>query len=89
MEKLGLGLDELFEINKKLIYTRLTGFGQEGELFFWYVKKYEKNFRDELFINWKYISFFNFLIRKIFKDGRSWYKLSCYIWCIIGKYYIF
>lgn len=42
MEKLGLGLDELFEINKKLIYTRLTGFGQEGELFFLICRKYMK-----------------------------------------------
>nr|CAG8606308.1 10016_t:CDS:2 [Entrophospora candida] len=31
MEKLGLGPDELFEINGKLIYARLTGFGQEGK----------------------------------------------------------
>ena len=30
MEKLKLGPTDLFETNKKLIYARLTGFGQDG-----------------------------------------------------------
>lgn len=30
MEKLNLGPDDLMKTNKKLIYARLTGFGQEG-----------------------------------------------------------
>ena len=32
MEKLGLGPSELMKENPKLIYARLTGFGQEGPL---------------------------------------------------------
>ena len=40
--KIGLGLDELFEINKKLIYIRLTRFGQGSELFFLICRKYMK-----------------------------------------------
>lgn len=32
MEKLGLGPDVLFGLNSKLIYARLTGFGQTGPL---------------------------------------------------------
>ncbi|XP_070542938.1 alpha-methylacyl-CoA racemase-like [Ptychodera flava] len=31
MEKLGLGPDELLKLNPRLIYARLTGFGQSGE----------------------------------------------------------
>lgn len=30
MEKIGLGPDELLKINPRLIYSRLTGFGQSG-----------------------------------------------------------
>ena len=30
MERLGLGPDELLALNPKLIYARLTGFGQSG-----------------------------------------------------------
>lgn len=30
MEKLKLGPDDLMSTNKKLIYARLTGFGQSG-----------------------------------------------------------
>lgn len=30
MEKLGLGPDDLFKVNSKLIYARLTGYGQTG-----------------------------------------------------------
>ncbi len=32
MERLGLGPDVLQDINPKLIYARLTGYGQEGYL---------------------------------------------------------
>jgi len=32
MEKLGLGPDVLMADNEKLIYARLTGFGQKGPL---------------------------------------------------------
>ena len=32
MEKLGLGPDRLFKDNPRLIYSRLTGFGQSGPL---------------------------------------------------------
>ena len=32
MEKMGLGPDELLKINPRLIYSRLTGFGQSGLL---------------------------------------------------------
>ncbi len=32
MERLGLGPDELMKINPKLVYGRMTGFGQEGPL---------------------------------------------------------
>ena len=32
MEKLGIGPDVLCSLNKKLIYARLTGYGQTGEL---------------------------------------------------------
>lgn len=31
MERLGLGPKSMFELNKKLIYARLTGFGQDGK----------------------------------------------------------
>lgn len=34
MEKLGLGPDVLHSLNSKLIYARLTGFGQSGSLAF-------------------------------------------------------
>ena len=30
MERMGLGPDELLKINPRLIYARLTGFGQSG-----------------------------------------------------------
>lgn len=33
MEKLGLGPDILCNLNEKLIYVRLTGFGQEGTIY--------------------------------------------------------
>jgi alpha-methylacyl-CoA racemase len=32
MERLGLGPNEMFNINPKLIYARLTGYGQYGPL---------------------------------------------------------
>jgi alpha-methylacyl-CoA racemase len=32
MEKLGLGPKDIFSINKNIIYARLTGYGQYGEL---------------------------------------------------------
>ena len=32
MERLGLGPKNIFEINDKIIYARLTGYGQYGEL---------------------------------------------------------
>lgn len=32
MEKLGLGPDVLLQLNSRLIYARLTGFGQDGQL---------------------------------------------------------
>ena len=32
MERLGLGPDELLKANPRLIYSRLTGFGQSGLL---------------------------------------------------------
>ena len=32
MERLGLGPDELLRLNSKLVYARLTGFGQNGSL---------------------------------------------------------
>ena len=32
MEKMGLGPDELLKVNPRLIYSRLTGFGQSGIL---------------------------------------------------------
>ena len=32
MEKIGLGPNELCDMNPKLIYARLTGYGQSGEL---------------------------------------------------------
>ena len=32
MEKIGLGPDELLKANPRLIYSRLTGFGQSGSL---------------------------------------------------------
>lgn len=32
MERLGLGPDELLKLNPKLIYARLTGYGQNGNL---------------------------------------------------------
>ena len=32
MEKIGLGPDVMFALNKRLIYARLTGFGQSGPL---------------------------------------------------------
>lgn len=32
MEKLGLGPDVLLKLNSKLVYARLTGFGQTGPL---------------------------------------------------------
>lgn len=32
MEKLGLGPDILLQLNTRLIYARLTGFGQNGSL---------------------------------------------------------
>lgn len=32
MEKLGLGPKTLFQLNKGLIYARLSGYGQEGGL---------------------------------------------------------
>lgn len=32
MEKLGLGPDILLQLNNRLIYARLTGFGQNGSL---------------------------------------------------------
>jgi hypothetical protein len=44
MEKLGLGPDVLCNLNEKLIYVRLTGFGQEGifyqqNLFLFFLEK--------------------------------------------------
>lgn len=32
MEKLTLGPDELLKINPRLIYARLTGYGQDGPM---------------------------------------------------------
>jgi alpha-methylacyl-CoA racemase len=32
MEKIGLGPDVLLQLNSKLVYARLTGFGQSGTL---------------------------------------------------------
>ena len=32
MEKMGLGPEELLKVNPRLIYSRLTGFGQSGAL---------------------------------------------------------
>ncbi len=32
MEKIGLGPDDLLQLNKQLIYVRLTGYGQSGPL---------------------------------------------------------
>lgn len=32
MEKIGLGPDVMLELNRRLVYARLTGFGQSGSL---------------------------------------------------------
>ena len=45
MEKLGLGPEPLTHVNPRLIYVRLTGFGQSGtlitevkEMMLWYIQ---------------------------------------------------